>query len=49
MRQVIAWVADVLRDPTTAAQPHFHRGPHGLPAACDDARCRAPRLDVAAG
>jgi hypothetical protein len=25
---------------------HFHRGPQGAPAVCDDPRCASPRLDV---
>ena len=25
---------------------HFHRGPAGQPAVCDDPRCSMPRLDV---
>jgi hypothetical protein len=25
---------------------HFHRGPQGRPAVCDDPRCTSPQLDV---
>ena len=28
------------------AAVHFHRGPQGAPAVCDDPRCVSPRLDV---
>jgi hypothetical protein len=25
---------------------HFHNGPQGAPAVCDDPRCASPRLEV---
>jgi hypothetical protein len=25
---------------------HFHNGPQGRPAVCDNPRCASPRLDV---
>lgn len=31
---------------STADAVHFHRGPQGLPAVCDDPRCASPQLDV---
>jgi hypothetical protein len=33
------------RSASTAAV-HFHNGPQGAPAVCDDPRCASPRLDV---
>jgi hypothetical protein len=35
----------------TAARPtqaavHFHNGPQGAPAVCDDPRCASPRLEL---
>jgi hypothetical protein len=32
--------------PTTQAGVHFHNGPHGTPAVCDNPRCASPRLEV---
>jgi hypothetical protein len=32
--------------PTTQASVHFHNGPHGTPAVCDNPRCASPRLEV---
>jgi hypothetical protein len=31
---------------TTQASVHFHNGPHGTPAVCDNPRCASPRLEV---
>jgi hypothetical protein len=31
---------------TDAAAVHFHQGAHGGPAACFDARCDRPQLDI---
>jgi hypothetical protein len=28
------------------AHVHFHRGPNGAPAVCEDARCDRPRLSL---
>jgi hypothetical protein len=28
------------------ADVHFHNGPQGAPAVCDDPRCTSPRLEV---
>jgi hypothetical protein len=28
------------------ATVHFHQGPQGRPAVCDDAGCQSPRLSV---
>lgn len=25
---------------------HFHNGPQGMPAVCDNPRCASPRLEV---
>lgn len=30
----------------TGDQVHFHRGPDGNPAVCDDARCDRPQLSI---
>lgn len=29
-----------------ATDVHFHNGPQGAPAVCDDPRCASPRLEV---
>lgn len=44
--RVVQWFTDVLRDPDTEPQPHFHQGPESTPAVCYDERCAVPRLDV---
>jgi hypothetical protein len=31
---------------TSASSVHFHNGPQGAPAVCDDPRCASPRLEV---
>jgi hypothetical protein len=31
---------------TTPAGVHFHSGPQGAPAVCDNPRCASPRLEV---
>jgi len=46
-RRILATIATALRDERRReAEVHFHQGPSGLPAACHDARCSRPRLDV---
>jgi hypothetical protein len=45
-RRVIAWIANVMREPYTEPEPHFHQGPESTPAVCYDLRCASPRLDV---
>jgi hypothetical protein len=45
-RRVIDWIANVLREPYTEPEPHFHQGPESAPAVCYDPRCGSPRLDV---
>lgn len=37
-----------LRGPKHAPQAgvHFHNGPQGQPAVCDNPRCASPRLEV---
>jgi len=47
--RVIQWIANVIRDPDTEPQAHFHQGPDSTPAVCYDTRCGSPRLDVGAG
>jgi hypothetical protein len=49
MTRLIQWIADVIRDPHTEPEVHFHSGPESTPAVCYDARCGAPRLDVGTG
>jgi hypothetical protein len=40
-------IAKLVRDPRAAeAHVHFHRGPQGQPAACHDAGCSSPRLEI---
>jgi hypothetical protein len=34
------------QDHAHPAHVHFHTGPQGAPAVCDDPRCASPRLDV---
>jgi len=34
------------REQATETLVHFHQGPEGRPAACYDARCASPHLDV---
>jgi hypothetical protein len=46
MRRAIHWVLDVLRDPDTEPEVHFHQGPENTPAVCYDAHCASPRLSV---
>ena len=48
-RRVIHWITNVVRDPDTEPQPHFHQGPESTPAVCYDSRCRSPHLDVGTG
>jgi hypothetical protein len=31
---------------TPLASVHFHNGPLGAPAVCDDPRCTSPRLEI---
>jgi hypothetical protein len=46
-RKLRAFVSMLGRDPRLDdAQVHFHRGPAGRPAVCDDPRCEMPRLTV---
>lgn len=33
-------------EPTDEALVHFHSGPQGQPAVCDNPRCQVPRLTV---
>ncbi len=44
--RLISWITNVVRDPDSEPQPHFHQGPESMPAVCYDERCRLPRLDV---
>jgi hypothetical protein len=46
MTRFIHWIAEVVRDPQTNPEVHFHSGPDSSPAACHDAGCESPRLDV---
>ena len=46
MTRLIGWLADVVREPHTQSDPHFHTGPASMPAACFDARCDSPRLEI---
>jgi hypothetical protein len=40
-------IAKLVRDPHAAeAHVHFHRGPQGMPAACHDADCPNPQLEI---
>ena len=45
-RRVIDWITNVMREPYTEPEPHFHQGPESMPAVCYDAGCGMPRLDV---
>jgi hypothetical protein len=45
-RRVIDWIANVMREPYTEPEPHFHQGPESTPAVCYDPRCAAPHLNV---
>ena len=45
-RRVIHWIANVMRDPYTEPQAHFHQGPQSTPAVCYDPHCGSPRLDI---
>ena len=49
MTRLIRWISHVIRDPLLEPDAHFHSGPESTPAVCYDARCGAPRLDVATG
>jgi hypothetical protein len=49
MTRLIRWMSNVVGDPYTEPEPHFHSGPDSTPAVCYDARCGVPRLDVGAG
>ena len=49
MTRLIHWISNVIRDPDTEPEVHFHQGPQSTPAVCYDARCPAPRLDVGTG
>jgi hypothetical protein len=49
MTRLIRWISNVVGDPYTEPEPHFHSGPDSTPAVCYDARCGVPRLDVGAG
>ncbi len=44
-RRVIGWIASAIRGSHAEPQPHFHKGPHAVPAVCYDAHCGTPRLD----
>ena len=47
MTSVIRWIANVVREPYTEPQAHFHQGPDSMtPAVCYDTRCGSPQLDV---
>jgi hypothetical protein len=48
-RRVVRWIANVIREPDSEPQPHFHQGPWSAPAACYDPNCGSPRLDVETG
>jgi hypothetical protein len=48
MTRLIQWISDVIRDPLTEPEAHFHSGPESTPAVCYEAHCRVPRLDVGA-
>lgn len=49
MTRLIRWISNVIGDPDTEPEVHFHSGPDSTPAVCYDARCAAPRLDVGTG
>ncbi len=44
--RIAAALTRVLRTDQGADVPHFHQGAEGAPAACYDAHCARPRLDV---
>ena len=46
MRSILASLRNVLREPASDVDVHFHQGPGGMPSPCYDDRCRTPRLDV---
>jgi hypothetical protein len=46
MRNIIASLKNVLREPAPDVAVHFHQGPGGMPSPCYDDRCRNPRLHV---
>ena len=48
-RRMIGWIADLIRDPSTDAPAHFHRGPDSTPAVCFDRECGSPRLELDTG
>ena len=48
-RRVIRWIADLMLDPATEPQAHFHRGPDSTPAVCHDSGCGSPRLEIDTG
>ncbi len=39
-------IALVVAPPQDDAHVHFHSGPEGHPAVCDDPGCSSPRLSV---
>ena len=46
-RTLRAFISLLARDPhADDAHVHFHRGPHGHPAACHDPACPKPRLTI---
>ena len=46
-RTLRAFVSRLVRDPNADdAHVHFHSGPEGHPAVCDDPGCSSPRLSV---
>jgi len=45
-RKLRAIISTLAREPRLDADVHFHRGPSGRPAVCDDPRCEMPRLRV---
>jgi hypothetical protein len=49
MTRLIQWISNVVRDPYSEPEPHFHSGPNSMPAVCYDAHCGTPRLDVSSG
>jgi len=47
MTRLISWIGNVLRDPDTEADVHFHAGSELRAIVCYDAHCGSPRLDPA--
>ncbi len=45
MGHVLSTLRSILT-PDTGERVHFHRGPSGSPAVCDDPRCERPALTV---